>query len=149
MQTLFDPKAREQVLARIARLSPEARARWGRLTVDRMVVHLVDGLKVAFGESESEFQPGILSTRLGRWMVIDAPIPWPRGKVDAPEVFFRTDPSADFERDRDTLHDYVERFARGPEQVWGRSPLLGNLGPEQWARLNWRHIDHHLRQFGA
>lgn len=149
MPTLFDPDSRARILERIAGLNPDAPARWGRLTADRMVVHLVDGLKIAFGESESEFRPGFLSTRLGRWMVIDAPIPWPKGKVDAPEVFFRTAPSADFERDRATLHAYIERFARGREQTWGRSPLLGRLGPEQWARLNWRHVDHHLRQFGA
>jgi hypothetical protein len=145
----MDPQSREAVLGRIALLRPDSPRRWGSLTASAMLAHLLDGLRVTFAEMSAEFQPSFLSTPLGRWMVIDSPIPWPKGKVRAHEVFLRTPPSTDFERDRRLLVEYVERFGRGPEQSWGTSPFLGKLRPEEWARLNYRHLDHHLKQFGA
>jgi len=149
MKSLFDAPARAGMLERISRLTADARPRWGRLTGDRAVVHLADGLALAFGEAEAAYKPSVLSTPLGRWLVIDSPIPWPKGKIQATAEFFRTAPSGQFERDRTELSALVERFARGRDQRWGRSPFLGDLSPEQWARLNWRHLDHHLRQFGV
>ena len=28
-------------------------------------------------------------------------------------------------------------------------PFFGKLTPEQWAVFQWKHLDHHLRQFGV
>ncbi len=28
-------------------------------------------------------------------------------------------------------------------------PFFGNLNSEEWDTLNWKHLDHHLRQFGV
>ena len=149
MNSLFAVDARREMSDRIGRISPSAAPRFGVLTVDRMVVHLIDGLRLAFGEVEPPFQPSFLSTPLGRWLVIDSPVPWPKGRIKAGEVFFRTAPAVEFECDRRTLLEYVERFAQGPNQRWGTSPFLGGISPDQWARLNYRHLDHHLRQFGT
>jgi len=30
-----------------------------------------------------------------------------------------------------------------------RKSLLGRLKGEEWGRMMWKHLDHHLRQFGA
>jgi hypothetical protein len=46
------------------------------------------------------------------------------------------------------IAEYIERFARGPDQPWGVHPILGPLGAEDWGRLEYHHLDHHLRQFG-
>lgn len=27
--------------------------------------------------------------------------------------------------------------------------FFGNLTPEEWAIVQWKHFDHHLRQFGV
>jgi len=146
---LFNLATREAVQRRLGRIAPGAKPRWGSMSPERMVVHLIDGFKMTFGEHATEFHPSLFSTPLGRWLAIDAPIPWPKGKTKAPEVFFRTSPGPDFEADRATLISYIDRFGGGREQTWGSSPLFGALSPEQWARLNYRHCDHHLRQFGA
>jgi hypothetical protein len=149
MKTLFDPAVREEMLRRIRRVEPDSRARWGRMTSERMIVHLIDGLKIAFAEIETDFRPGFLSTNMGRWLVISAPIPWPRGRIQAASVFFATPPSGSLERDKELLIEFVERFGRGREQRWGISPLMGRLSADQWAALNRKHLDHHLTQFGC
>lgn len=147
--SLLDAATRARYVARIRALSPDARPRFGTLTADRMVVHLLDGLKIAFGESRPAPLRTPLRNALGRWLVIHAPIPWPKGRIKAPPGFFATAPSARFEEDRETLARYVGRFAE-PEGIdWGESPFLGRLSAPDWATLNARHLDHHLSQFGA
>jgi hypothetical protein len=146
--SLLDAAARDVIVARIRALGPDATPRFGTLTAGRMVCHLLDGLKIAFGELQPEpvFSP--LRNALGRWLVIWSPIPWPKGKVKAPPGFFSTAPAA-FEADRDTLVEYVKRFERPGEVSWGTSPLLGTLDAREWAALNARHLEHHLSQFGV
>lgn len=147
--SLLDAPTRERTLARVRALPPDARARFGTLTVDRMVVHVLDGLKIAFGESRPEAVRTPLKNALGRWLVIRSPVPWPKGRIKAPPGFFATPPSARFEEDRETLARYVERFSEPERIAWGESPLLGKLSARDWATLNARHLDHHLSQFGV
>ena len=147
--SLLDAATRERYLSRIRALPPDARAWFGTLTVDRMVVHLLDGLKIAFAESRPQPVRTPLKNALGRWLVIWSPVPWPKGKVKAPPGFFATPPSERFEEDRETLARYVERFAAPERIAWGESPFLGKLSARDWAALNARHLDHHLSQFGV
>jgi len=149
MKSLFDPDVREEMVRRIRRVEPGAPARWGTMTSGRMICHLTDGLKLAIGEIGTDFRPGVLSTALGRWLVISSPIPWPRGMIKAAPVFFGTEPSGSLERDKEALIEYVERFGRGRREQWGTSPLMGRLSGDQWAALNRKHLDHHLTQFGC
>lgn len=148
-ETLLDAPARERCVARIRSLSSEARPRFGTLTAERMVCHLHDGLRIAFGELKPAPQRTPLKNALGRWFVIWSPVPWPKGRIKAPPSFFATTPSPRFEEDRDALVAAVERFARPEEIDWAESPFLGKLSPRDWAALNARHLDHHLSQFGA
>jgi hypothetical protein len=119
------------------------------MSVSEALCHMADGLVVAFGDKPVNFKPSLMSTRLVKWMVIYSPMPWPKGKIDAPPGFFDTVPDPDFEKNRELLTGLVTRFERGPEQRWGTSPYMGPLNADQWSVLNWRHLDHHLRQFGV
>jgi len=147
--SLLDAPTRERFLERIRALPPEARPRFGTLTADRMVCHLHDGLRIAFGELKPPRQRTPLKNALGRWLVIWSPIPWPKGRIKAPPSFFATPPSPRFEEDREALLAAVRRFERPDDVAWGESPFLGRLGPRDWAALNARHLDHHLSQFGV
>jgi hypothetical protein len=150
-RSLFDPVVLADVRARVDRLTPNLRPRWGTLDAQRLCCHMADALRIGLGEIEVEpAAPGFMTSRLGRWMVIDSPLPWPRG-IKAPEAFFSSPVEINqFERDRMRLHDVLVRFSQGGKAgvAWGVSPVFGALTAAQWARLNARHCDHHLRQFG-
>jgi hypothetical protein len=79
--------------------------------------------------------------------MISLSLPVPKNAPSHP-LYFEQKPEL-FERDRQLLITYLERFAKGREQTWGIHPAFGKLTPEQCARLQYRHIDHHLKQFGA
>jgi hypothetical protein len=38
---------------------------------------------------------------------------------------------------------------RGPTALAPEHPFFGPLTATEWDRLQWKHLDHHLRQFGA
>ena len=50
MPSLWDPNAADEMLARLDRLTPETRARWGRFTCTDMVAHLNESMRMALGD---------------------------------------------------------------------------------------------------
>jgi hypothetical protein len=147
MPSLFDNHSREAIRVRILKLRADSKAQWGTLDAARLLCHWLDGMEMTFGERDLVAEKGFLNTALGRWLVIDMPLPWPKGAPTMKELW--TTKPGDFAADRKRVLDYLDRFAKGREQKWGVSPKTGHLTADQWARLSYRHFDHHLRQFGC
>src|SRR5262245_51678877 len=146
MPSMFDANVREGFQQRIQRLTPDAARRWGRLTVDRMVCHLSDQLRIALGELSAQPQPGLLRYPPFKQLAIDV-IPWPKGRIQGPPEAFTTKPEQ-WARDVERLRTLLEAFgARGAQRVWPRHPQFGAMTGPLWSRLTCRHFDHHLRQF--
>jgi hypothetical protein len=112
-----------------------------------MVCHLGNALDSAVGELE------VMPTG-GPWMLRHFPmkhlalymIPMPKGAKAAPELLART--PGDFEEDRRRVVEGMERLAAAPGGPGPVHFLFGPMTVDQWNALNWKHIDHHLRQFG-
>jgi Protein of unknown function (DUF1569). len=154
MGTLLDPRERAAIDARLAALTPDRARRWGRMTAPQMVCHLTDAFRGVLGErgNAGPARPaGFLARTAMKWAALYLPLPWPRG--------LRTSSSADqerggtpptvFEHDLAALRATTDRFLRELPAV-SRRPhyLFGPLSEAQWARWAYRHMDHHLRQFG-
>ena len=115
-----------------------------------MLAHCADALRNATGELPIAVRRlPLAQTRLVQWLMIDV-IPFPKGAPTAPEL--RRRDIATIEVEREALLVLLERFAVGPGAPavrWAPHPLFGVLTPAQWGRLAWKHLDHHLRQFGV
>ena len=148
MKSLQHERDRLEVLRRLARLAPDAQPGWGRRTAPRMVCHVGDALRVALGERAMRPPRSRRFTRFPLKHLFLYVIPMPRNLPTARELL-STAPS-DFEQDRRVCADLVRRFESCPSS--GKGPGhqgLGVLTWPQWGVLQWRHLDHHLRQFGA
>jgi hypothetical protein len=77
--------------------------------------------------------------------------PMRRNSPSSPELFLAEPAPCDFERERGRLIAAVDSFAsRGAAGCTENPhPFFGRLQPEQWAILMYKHLDHHLRQFGV
>lgn len=146
MANLLNPKDRQSLEARIDQLTPEHQRHWGTLSVDKMVCHLADQLRVALGETPSKPQGSFLSHTLIKWLVLYGPIPTPKGKIQTAPEMLRADPGA-WEADIATLHQLIERFMDSKEVAL--HPFFGSLRHHQWGILAAKHLDHHLKQFGV
>lgn len=144
---LHDPAVRDSLLARVQKLRPDSARRWGKMSVDQMLWHLNQGLSNALGDSTPEMVKVPLPRPLMK--LVAFLMPWPKGTPTAPEFTATRNYSFDAERGRClALIDRATR--RGiDEPGWGRSPAFGAMSGKEWSRLNAKHIDHHLRQFGV
>lgn len=147
MKSLWQPAVRAELLARAARLTPDHRPRWGRMTADQMVSHLVQTCRM--GTGELPVRPVKLLTR--HWplnVLIAYFMPFPRNLPTVKPLLAR--PPEGMQRDLATLAACLESFARSTQRTdWPEHPALGRLSGQAWARLGYRHMDHHLRQFGV
>lgn len=148
-KSLFVAADREEMLARLARLSPAAKPQWGKMDVAQMCAHCQVALRVALGELELQRSLiGVLFGGLARRKLLSRK-PWGRNLPTAPE--FRITGSRDFAREHAALVDLVRRFGGGgPSKLTQKPhPFFGKLTAEEWSTLQWRHLDHHLTQFGV
>lgn len=147
--SLFDPGDRALMLERIERLRPDAARQWGKMNVAQMLAHCQQPLRVATGELPLRRSLiGILFGRLAKRKLL-APAPWKPGLPTAPE--FKVTDERDFAREKAALLERVRKFGEaGPAGLTKLPhPFFGPMTIGEWQALQWKHLDHHLRQFGA
>lgn len=150
MKTIFDPAIEREVLRRLDKLTPGTPHLWGKMNASQMVCHLVDGFHVGLGDVPVDFRQSFASTPLIRWLVVNL-MPIPKGKIQTSKEYQVTKPASwtnDLDRWKALFREFVER-GRSHSEQWGMHPAFGSLDRTQWGRLTFRHIDHHLRQFGV
>jgi hypothetical protein len=150
MKTLYDLARVTEVKQRIAQLKPDSERRWGRMTSAQVLTHCARGMEMATGELKL---PRIFLGRLIGWkigsLVLRDDKPFGRNSPTAKELVVKDAP--DFEAGRARLLAAIDRFvAAGPTGCTTHPhTFFGKLTSDQWAILAYKHLDHHLRQFGA
>ncbi|MBS1793067.1 MAG: DUF1569 domain-containing protein [Acidobacteria bacterium] len=151
--SLFENEKRAKIVARIGRLTPDAPALWGRMNVNQMICHCTDGLRGCLGElGDFRDESNFLTRSALKWLVLYV-LPIPKEVPTAKRVDqvdgTGTRPT-DFETDRRTLIEFVEKVADRPADFeWSPHFKFGALSRAEWGALCHKHIDHHLRQFGV
>jgi Protein of unknown function (DUF1569) len=147
--SLFDRVENQAVIARIRKLRPDSKPQWGKMDAARMLAHCQVALRVAMGETR--LKRGLIGLLFGRMALrsLLKPAAFKRNMPTAPE--FRVKATRGFEVERDELVRLVETFAaKGPAGLLpGPHPFFGPMTTEQWDTLQWKHLDHHLNQFGV
>jgi len=146
--SLFDPANHRDMLARIERLRPDSPRQWGRMDPAQMLAHCQVALRVAVGEQELKRNLiGFLFGGLAKRSLLK---PEDFGKNLPTGAEFRIRDQRDFARERAALIALVQRFGQGPEVLTRKPhPFFGPLTVGEWDALQWKHLDHHLRQFGV
>ena len=149
MKNLWEESTRRELLARAWQLTPASEARWGKLTVDRMLAHVVDGFLMAMGDIVVE--PKRVPIPIHRWplnVLFIHLVGMPKHAPTAPELLSRTPRS--IEAELRELDAQLTRFAAMRERSdWPAHPFFGKLSRRSWGVLGYKHTDHHLRQFGV
>ena len=150
MKHLFDPAVVEEVRLRLRSLRPDSERRWGRMSAAQAMGHLAASAEMATGDLRI---PRVLWGRiLGRMVkakVLADEKPFGRNSPTAKELKLQSEP--DFGSERDRLLALIDRFATGGPAACSSHPhpFFGALTPQEWAMLMYKHLDHHLRQFGG
>jgi hypothetical protein len=143
---LHDPAVRDSIRARLQKLGPDAQRQWGKMTVDQMLWHCNEAMEAALGRTDLRPMKMPLPKPIIRFMVMN--LPWMKGAPTHPDFIAgqRYDFLAEKERAIALLDELTTKRVDAPD--WGRSPM-GKLPGEDHSRLQAKHLDHHLRQFGT
>jgi len=150
MKNLFDVSLSDQVKQRIGRLRIDSERRWGKMSVAQAICHCASALEMALGEIRP---PRALIGRLigsaikPKVVGNDEELRRNTGTVN--ELVVSGERNLDAERVR--LYSLIDRFVSGGPSVCTTHPhpFFGPLTPAEWAVLMYKHLDHHLRQFGV
>ncbi len=152
-KALFVEADRSSIVQRVKNLSAQAQRRWGKMDVRQMLQHVTDPLKTALGEFPVVVRGNpLMRTGLMKHLVIYV-LPWPKGRAPtAPEYdqVLRQNPGPEFQAGVAELLRTIDRFAAIPlDHKFGHHGAFETLTREQWGALMYRHLGHHLTQFGA
>lgn len=150
MKHLHDPVVAADMRSRLSRMTAASPALWGKMTAPQAVAHMANGLEMALGDDKPpRMFAGRMFGRFVKRLVFRDESPLKRNTPTAPTLLIRDD--RDFERERQRLERLITRFAEGGEKACTTHPhtFFGDMTAREWAILQYKHLDHHLRQFGV
>lgn len=153
MKDLFNPIMVEEIKQRILQLRPESERQWGTLIVAEALAHCTSGIQMAMGviQPKRASFPANLLGPLIKPLVFRDDKPLRRNSPSSPELFFADSTQCELQHERSRLIAAIDGFASQGAACCTSNPhpFFGRLNPEQWAILMYKHLDHHLRQFGV
>jgi hypothetical protein len=152
MKSILDQKTQKDIIERIKKINPESKALWGKMNTNEMLCHTADQIRMATGEIKTKYRDNFMSRSLLKWLIF-AGMPAPKGKVETAMEIKQgaggTHP-VNFDQDKKTLIKLVEDFNnKYPADQNTVHPAFGPLTKQQWGKLTYTHLVHHLRQFGV
>jgi hypothetical protein len=150
MKNLYEAATVEEVNKRIAQLGPGSVPLWGKMSAPQAMAHCSGAMEWAVGDTVA---PRMLIGRvLGRMVkskLLENEEPMRRNAPTAKTLVIQDDRNLGKEQDR--LRELVNRFATAGQDGCTKHPhsFFGPLTPQEWAQLMYKHLDHHLRQFGV
>lgn len=148
MKSLFDTTAATEITQRLEKLTPTTSAQWGKMNVGQMMTHCSIALELYFGQKT--IKRPLIALLLGpfakRQML--SPKPWSKNLPTAKELIPTA--TADFEKEKKQLLYWVDRFVQeGPALPPVPHPFFGKMTTNDWGLHQYKHLNHHLTQFGV
>lgn len=150
LPNIFTPSVSENVIGRINRLQPDTQPQWGKMSVAQMLAHCNVTYEMLYENKHPK--PNALMKLILKAFVkkaVTGPTPYKRNSRTAP-AFLITD-TRNFEAERTRLIDYIERTQQLGEHHFDQkeSHSFGALSKDEWNTMFYKHVDHHLQQFGV
>jgi hypothetical protein len=150
IKSVFNAADVAELKDRINKLTPQTAALWGKMNVSQMLAHANVSYEMAYTDKHP--RPGAFMRLILKFLVKD--------KVVGPKLYKRSTPTApafiikddrDFETEKARLFEYLDHTLQlGKNHFEGRESLsFGRLTADEWNVMFYKHLDHHLEQFGV
>ena len=148
MKSIFDTETHAELVERLDRLTPGTRRQWGKMSASQMMEHTARALEMATGRKP--MKQAFIGKAIG-WVFKGQFLgekPFPQNSPTGPTLVIQDEP--DFEATRDRLKELIAEFqAMGESGTDGNiHGFFGRLSGKQWGESQYKHLDHHMRQFG-
>lgn len=150
MKNIFDKVIAQNMISRIETLTSESKGNWGKMDVSQMLAHCCVAYEMVYTDKHPE--PNVFVKLLLKLFVKKTVVsekPYPRNGRTAPQFMITSE--KDFTEEKMRLITYIQKTSElGEVHFEGKeSHSMGKLTAKEWSNLFYKHLDHHLSQFGA
>ncbi|TKB97812.1 DUF1569 domain-containing protein [Pedobacter cryophilus] len=150
MKNVFQLSDKNEILERINKLTPNTQRKWGKMEVAQMLAHLNVSYEMIYEDKHPKpnaFMKLILKLLVKNMVVNEKP--YKHNSKTAPAFIIKDD--KDFETEKKRLIDFVNKTQELGEAYFDgkESHSFGALNKTEWNNMLYKHLDHHLTQFGV
>jgi hypothetical protein len=150
MPSVFNPTDVAALTNRINKLSPTSVPLWGKMSVGQMLAHCNVSYELVYTDKHPKpnaLMKFILKTLVKNKVVTQTP--YKHDNPTAPAFLIKEDKN--FEAEKTRLADHIHKTLQlGEPHFDGKeSHSFGVLTIAEWNNMFYKHLDHHLRQFGV
>jgi hypothetical protein len=147
VKNLFDPSVKKEILDRINKLTSQTQRQWGKMNVSQMLAHVQLPIRIAFGthQPKGSFLLRLIGPLFKSKLWDENPY---KRSLPTDPTFIMTNSEKEFESEKSALLELIDKFSE-ESLVSEKHPVFGKLTKENWSKATWKHLDHHLKQFGV
>ncbi|AEV32861.1 Protein of unknown function (DUF1569) [Owenweeksia hongkongensis DSM 17368] len=147
---IFTKEVSDEIVERIGKLTPETQPQWGKMSVGQMLAHCCVTYEMVYTDKFPK-PKGVVKFMLKVFVknTVVGPAPYKRNSRTAPA--FLITGSKDFDAEKARLIGYIRQTQELGGAHFGNKESLsfGKLRTDQWNTMFYKHLDHHLNQFGV
>ena len=147
IKNLFDPSVKQEIIDRINKLTPHTKQLWGKMNVSQMLAHIQMPIRIAYGthQPKGSFLLRLVGPLFKSKLWDEKPY---KQSLPTDPTFVMTGSEKDFETEKTALLELISRFNEA-NLTGDRHPVFGKITKQNWSKATWKHLDHHLKQFGV
>ena len=145
---LHQTEAYNEMLERLENLLPESRARFGKMNVAQMLAHVTANLEMAMSDEKvKQTFEGRIFGFFAKRQILKKGVP--KNIPSGPRTMIADE--REFAKEKEVLKRKLEHFVTAGEAGITKQPhdFFGRMTPNEWARLQYVHMEHHFKQFGV
>ena len=147
---IFSKNVADGVIQRINNLSAASQPKWGKMSVAQMLAHCCVTYEMVY-ENKHPAPNGFVKLMLKLFVknLVVGEAPYKHNSRTAPAFLITTD--KEFNAEKARLINYIVRTQQMGAQEFDNKPSLsfGTLNKTEWNNMFYKHLDHHLSQFGV
>lgn len=150
MNNVFIPETAVELITRINKLQSYSRPLWGKMNVAQMLAHCNVTYEMVYEDKHPKpnvFMRFLLKLLVKNYVVNEKP--FKQNGHTAPQ--FKIVDTKDFEAEKSRLISYIQKTQQLGEAYFDgkESHSFGNLASQEWNNMFYKHLNHHLSQFGV
>ena len=147
---IFTKPVVDELIGRINNLKPDSQRQWGKMSADQMLAHCNVAYEMVYDNNHPK--PNFLARFFIKTFAkgfVTGDKPYKKNGPTGPG--FIIEGSRDFEKEKARLIGYLERTQQLGEAHFDNkeSHSFGKLNINEWNTMFYKHLDHHLTQFGV
>lgn len=148
-KSIFDKSTRNELEQRIDKISLSSPAQWGQMNAAEMLYHCKQALRIIM-HAEEKHRSSTIRQKLLKFVFLYVKNDFPKNVRTPKQIDVKKSKViiTDIELEKRELKEVMELFSM-QQNLHAAHPYFGNLNRKGWGIFSYKHIDHHLKQFGV